>query len=42
MFTEFFKGRSIRGFYLPIVGAILSLAASIIYITGKLSSAREG
>lgn len=34
MFTEFFKGRSIRGFYLPIVGAILSLAASIIYITG--------
>lgn len=32
MLTQFFNKRTIRGFYLPLVGALLSLAASIIYI----------
>ena len=36
--SSFFKDRTIRGFYLPLVGALLSLAASIIYISGYTGS----
>lgn len=33
MLTQFFNKRTIRGFYLPLVGSLLSLAASIIYLS---------
>ena len=38
MFAQFFKNRTIRGFYLPCVAALLSLIASIIYISGYMGS----
>ena len=38
MFAQFFKNRTIRGFYLPCVAALLSLIASIIYIAGYMGS----
>ncbi len=32
MLTQFFKRRTVRGFYLPLFGALLSFVASLIYI----------
>lgn len=38
MFAKFFSQRTIRGFYLPLAAALLSLIASIVYIAGYLNT----
>ena len=38
MIRSFFAGRTVRGFYFPVIAALLSLAAAIIYIVGYTGS----
>ena len=38
MLVNFFRERTVRGFYFPLVAAILSLISSIVYISSYLST----